>query len=126
MIQTKSPEPHVLLAIPVYNEERYVDSVLTEVQKRIKDILVIDDGSTDQTVKVASDNAPPGCRVLRLVTNRGKGAAIRTGVLASRGDHVLLCDADLATPITDLERLDRRPASNLVAAIDGVNGHHAR
>jgi dolichyl-phosphate beta-glucosyltransferase len=44
--------------------------------------------------------------VVRLPENRGKGAALRAGVLASSGDHVLLTDADLSTPITEVERLE--------------------
>jgi dolichyl-phosphate beta-glucosyltransferase len=109
---TEAQGSSLTIVIPAYNEENHiagtletVASFLTERGDRFE-ILVVDDGSTDQTVEVASDNAPVGCRVLRLVKNRGKGAAIRTGVLASRGDRVLLCDADLATPITDLERLE--------------------
>ena len=68
MIQSKSPEPRVLLAIPVYNEERYVDNVLTEVRKRIEDILVIDDGSTDRTPMLLSKHP---VEVIRHATNRG-------------------------------------------------------
>lgn len=109
---TETQGASLTIVIPAYNEENHIAGTLATVTEFLTgrgdrfEILVVDDGSTDRTVEVASDNAPPGCRVLRLVTNRGKGAAIRTGVLASRGDHVLLCDADLATPITDLERLE--------------------
>ena len=73
MIQSKSPEPRVLLAIPVYNEERYVDNVLTEVRKRIEDILVIDDGSTDRTPMLLSKHP---VEVIRHATNRGYGRSM--------------------------------------------------
>ena len=73
MIQSKSPEPRVLLAIPVYNEERYVDNVLTEVRKRINDILVIDDGSTDRTPMLLSKHP---VEVIRHATNRGYGRSM--------------------------------------------------
>jgi glycosyltransferase involved in cell wall biosynthesis len=73
MIQSKSPEPRVLLAIPVYNEERYVDNVLTEVRKRIQDILVIDDGSTDRTPMLLSKHP---VEVIRHATNRGYGRSM--------------------------------------------------
>jgi dolichyl-phosphate beta-glucosyltransferase len=68
--------------------------------------VVVDDGSVDRTAAVAGGFSSPPVEVLRLERNRGKGAALRTGVLASRGDWVLLCDADLSTPIEDLELLE--------------------
>ena len=73
MIQSKSAEPRVLLAIPVYNEERYVDNVLTEVRKRIQDILIIDDGSTDRTPMLLSKHP---VEVIRHATNRGYGRSM--------------------------------------------------
>jgi dolichyl-phosphate beta-glucosyltransferase len=98
--------------IPAYNEENHIAGTLQTIATFLTErgdrfeIIVVDDGSSDQTPQVARTDAPVGCRVIRLLRNRGKGAAVRTGVLASRGDRVLLCDADLATPITDLERLE--------------------
>lgn len=76
MIQSQSnPEsPKVLLAIPVYNEARYVHSVLTEVRRRIEDVLVIDDGSTDGTPQALAEHP---VEVIRHATNRGYGRSMQ-------------------------------------------------
>ena len=73
MIHPKPAPPRVLLAIPVYNEERYVDTVLTEVRKRVEDILIIDDGSTDRTPMLLSKHP---VEVIRHATNRGYGRSM--------------------------------------------------
>ncbi|MCB1033394.1 MAG: glycosyltransferase family 2 protein, partial [Acidobacteria bacterium] len=70
------------------------------------EVIVVDDGSQDDTAAAARDIGHPAVRVLELGRNCGKGAAVRHGVLASLGDRVLLSDADLSTPIEDLERLE--------------------
>ncbi len=70
------------------------------------EVLVVDDGSSDGTAAIAQGFAARGVRVLSLDTNRGKGAALRAGVAASRGRRVLISDADLSTPIEELERLE--------------------
>ena len=73
MIHPRPAPPRVLLAIPVYNEERYVDTVLTEVRKRVDDILIIDDGSTDRTPMLLSKHP---VEVIRHATNRGYGRSM--------------------------------------------------
>ena len=108
------PSPTLSIVIPAYNEEERLgaslDRILEYLARRSGDyeILVVDDGSADQTAAVASGYPGSPITVLRLERNRGKGAALRAGVLASRGDWVLLCDADLSTPIEDLELLESR------------------
>ncbi|HSN87962.1 MAG TPA: glycosyltransferase, partial [Thermoanaerobaculia bacterium] len=67
-----------------------------------------DDGSRDRTVEVAEAFSGDGVRVIRHERNRGKGGAIKTGIIASRGAEVLLSDADSSTPIEELEKLERR------------------
>ncbi len=71
------------------------------------EILVIDDGSSDDTAKVAEQFAAdkPYIRVLRNPGNRGKGYSIRHGMLASTGEWVLFTDADLSAPIEEVEKL---------------------
>lgn len=73
------------------------------------EILVVDDGSEDGTVQVAESYAQNGCpvRVLRNDANRGKGYSVKQGMLAGKGDWRLLTDADLSTPIEELEKLWR-------------------
>ena len=82
------------------------------------EIVVVDDGSTDRTAAVGEGaETVPGVRVrvIRLDRNRGKGASVRAGLAASRGERVLISDADLATPIEEVERL-------LASAVDVAVG----
>jgi dolichyl-phosphate beta-glucosyltransferase len=107
--------PPLSIVIPAYNEasriELGLDRVLAFLDEReiASEILVVDDGSSDSTALIVQRYiaAHPGGRVqlLRMGQNRGKGAALRKGVLASRGARVLVMDADLATPIEMLDRL---------------------
>lgn len=75
------------------------------------EILVVDDGSTDDTPQVVSKwaadcDASPYVRVLRYEGNRGKGYAVRHGILRAGGERILFMDADLATPIEELTKLE--------------------
>jgi dolichyl-phosphate beta-glucosyltransferase len=79
--------------------------------------LVVDDGSRDHTAEAvrAALAGEPRARVLAYQPNRGKGYAIRHGVLASRGDRVVFLDADLSTPIEELPRaLDHLQRADVV------------
>jgi dolichyl-phosphate beta-glucosyltransferase len=106
------------VVIPAYNEENRIAATLVSIEAYLKargepfEILVVDDGSTDRTAEIAELQE---VRVLRLPLNRGKGAALQAGVLASSGTWVLLTDADLSTPIEDLPRLEaHRDAADLI------------
>jgi dolichyl-phosphate beta-glucosyltransferase len=108
-----SPQPLALsVVIPAYNEEGRIGETLGSIVDYLAlraepfEILVVDDGSTDGTAEIAERAVFQNVRVLRLPRNRGKGAALQAGVLASRGAWVLLTDADLSTPIEDLPRLE--------------------
>jgi dolichyl-phosphate beta-glucosyltransferase len=100
------------VVIPSYNEEGRLESGLRQALDYLArrgishELLVVDDGSRDGTTQLASTFADRGVRVLRHEKNRGKGAAVRTGVLASRGSRVLVSDADFSTPIEELEKLE--------------------
>ena len=104
----------ISVVIPAYNEAGRIEPGLRRAVDYLRgrglsyEVLVVDDGSRDRTVEVASSFADEGVRVIRHEKNRGKGAAIRTGVLASRGDEVLLTDADFSTPIEELGKLQAR------------------
>lgn len=103
----------VSLVIPAYNEEGRLPPFLQQIERFhqehpgvIVEVLVADDGSTDRTAAVAEAfaNRLP-LHVLRLPRNRGKGAAVRSGVLAAAGDAVIFMDADGATGPDELPKL---------------------
>lgn len=103
--------PELSVVIPAYNEEPRLGESLGKVCDYLTrrawryEVLVVDDGSADDTVSRALDYSDFGVRVISLGLNQGKGAALRRGVLESRGAKVLISDADLSTPIEDLETL---------------------
>lgn len=90
------------LIIPAYNEAKRLPAFLASIRghKEIGEVIIVDDGSTDNTTDVAR-----GFKVLRHDKNRGKGAAVRTGVMAATGDIIVFMDADGATPITELPKM---------------------
>lgn len=111
------------VVIPAYNEARRIERTLSatlayltarvaQVGEFSFEVLVVDDGSSDGTADVVSHWAATNgfvqsiVRVLRYETNRGKGYAVRYGVLRSVGARVLFMDADLATPIEELAKLE--------------------
>lgn len=93
----------VSIIVPVYNEEKTVRAILDRLQQAdwgpgcAREIVVVDDGSRDATPSLLADiaRAHPEWIFLRQEHNRGKGAAIKTGVRHSRGDIVVIQDADL-------------------------------
>ena len=101
--------------IPAYNESARLPSSLKRIvqylgqQEYSSEVLVVDDGSVDDTVELARSILHPlGVgKVLENGTNRGKGYRVRQGVLSSQGQYVLFSDADLSTPIQEVEKLLR-------------------
>jgi len=91
------------IVIPAFNEEAAIGDTVADVQKHFRpdELIVVSDGSTDRTGEIA---ARLGARVIRLETNRGKGAAVRQGVLESRGDVVAFIDADMPYRPDNLSR----------------------
>lgn len=108
-------DTHLSIVIPAYNEEQRLPAYLREVcayTARLGkpcEIIVVDDGSRDQTterVREIQGNCP-ALRLLRQPQNTGKGRAIQRGVLAAKGRYILFADADGATPIREANRLLR-------------------
>jgi dolichyl-phosphate beta-glucosyltransferase len=104
--------PQLSVVIPCYNEATRLPRSLPVIQEYLRnsgltyEILVVDDGSKDATVAYVEAEAAkdPHLRLLRYGQNRGKGHAVRYGSLRARGQWVLFTDADLSTPISELER----------------------
>jgi dolichyl-phosphate beta-glucosyltransferase len=123
----------ISVIIPAYNEAARLGSTLEKAVEYLAgrgtsyEVLVVDDGSRDRTAEVAAGFAGRGVRVIRHERNRGKGAAVRTGILASRGGEVLLSDADASTPIEELAKLERRlPEAPVVLGSRAVAGADVR
>lgn len=107
------PSVEISVVVPAYNEEKRLETTLPHLYKSLKrrffdfEIIVVDDGSVDGTADVVSRFAAKhaGVRLIRYEKNRGKGFAVRTGVLAGQGNYVLFCDADLSTPMREVRKL---------------------
>ncbi len=103
---------YLTVVLPAYNEENRIGFSLFRIKDYLQtrhisaEIILVDDGSTDRTVEVAREIMEdyPVFRVITLPVNRGKGAAVRAGMLQARGELVLFTDADLSTPIEELEK----------------------
>lgn len=117
-------EPSKILSviIPAYEEEKRLPVMLDECMDFLEtksrndpkftyEVIVVSDGSKDETVKVAMKYCEKYSldkfRILDLVENRGKGGAVRMGMLSSRGQYLLFADADGATKFSDITKLEK-------------------
>ena len=115
------------IVIPAYNEEsrlpKTFDRILAwldEQHFKFQEIIVVDDGSHDATAGVVEEYSKPPSpiRLLRNPGNKGKGYAVRHGVLDAEGEWILYTDADLSTPIEELQKLaDAAAQQNAMIAI---------
>jgi dolichyl-phosphate beta-glucosyltransferase len=103
--------PLLTIIIPAYNEERRLPTTLPQVvafaesQDYSVEVVVVDNASTDRTSDVVREIAAEHPIVSLLHQPiRGKGAAVRKGMFAGRGEYLLICDADLAMPIEEVSK----------------------
>ena len=117
MMTIATPPPSLTVVIPAFNEALRLPPVLDaslaylQAAQRPWELIVVDDGSTDGTSEVVRQRCS-SCekgrlRLLRADGNGGKGAALRAGAAAARGDRIALVDADGATPLSALPALER-------------------
>jgi len=108
--------PELSVVIPAFNEASRIERALERVTGFLEDrgqsweVVVVDDGSRDQTALIVRRFIASGERknvhLVRLETNRGKGAALRAGIVETTGRRVLMMDADLATPVEEVVHLE--------------------
>jgi dolichyl-phosphate beta-glucosyltransferase len=105
--------PKYSIVIPAYNETARIERALSSVSGCIRksgwdaEVLVVDDGSTDNTAALVESWARehPEVRLIRNDRNRGKGYSVRNGMLRAAGEILMFTDADLSSPIEEAERL---------------------
>jgi dolichyl-phosphate beta-glucosyltransferase len=114
--------PRLSVVIPAYNEAGRLPATLERVRAYLDgralayEVLVVDDGSRDATAEAARTARGP-VRLLAHAENHGKGHAVRSGMLAARGELRLMTDADLSTPIEELARLEAALADGCDVAV---------
>ena len=132
-MSTANSAPRLSIVLPAYNEERRLPSTLERLQAFATstgldcEVIVVDNASNDGTSAVAQ-RAMQGWSQLRLMRTeqRGKGLAVRTGVLAARGSIVFFGDADLSWPLEDVERFAKFVSDEWPVVIGSREGHGAR
>jgi dolichyl-phosphate beta-glucosyltransferase len=113
-------EPLLTLIIPAYNEERRLPPSLDQIvafiqaQPEPMDVIIVENGSRDRTTEIAESYAAryPFIRVLH--SEKGKGAAVKAGMMAGRGRYLFICDSDLSMPIAEVRKF-------LPPALDGYD-----
>jgi dolichyl-phosphate beta-glucosyltransferase len=115
------------IVIPAYNEESRLPKTFDRILEwldgqrfKFREVIVVDDGSRDATAGVVEEYSKPPSpiRLLRNPGNKGKGYAVRHGVLDAEGEWILYTDADLSTPIEELQKLESAAVQqNAVIAI---------
>jgi glycosyltransferase involved in cell wall biosynthesis len=104
---------HLSVVIPVYNEIARIPATLPQMiqylesREETHEVIVVDDGSRDGTAAWVEEfcRQNRSARLIRLPVNRGKGCAVRTGMMSAVGEYVLFTDADLSAPIAEASRL---------------------
>lgn len=107
-MKEKRRKKKISVIIPAYNEEKRIYSTLLKIKSYLSkngylfEIIVVDDGSRDKTAEVVKRMKDPRIRMIGCSRNKGKGYAVRKGMLVAKHNLALFCDADLSTPIEEL------------------------
>jgi dolichyl-phosphate beta-glucosyltransferase len=110
-VATASEHPTVSVVVPAFNEASRIGDSIRRIDQFVRntthsvEVIVVDDGSIDNTASIVREAQVPRLRVIRNEENHGKGYSVRQGVLAAQGKYVLFTDADLSAPIGELEKL---------------------
>jgi len=113
MAYTNTDKPLISVVIPAYREEGTLRDTFSKITGYLVnkgnpyEILIVVDGSPDKTLEIAKEIATKDSNVKVLINerNRGKGFSVKRGMLEATGDYVLFTDADLSTPIEELDKL---------------------
>jgi len=124
-LSSNASDAEISVVIPAYNEARAIRSALQSVAGYFRsrgldgEIVVVDDGSSDATATLARETDTGGVPVEVVVneTNRGKGYSVRRGILLARGRCVGFADADMSTPIEELDKVREALAGGADVAI---------
>jgi len=100
----------ISIVIPAYNEEKRIGRSIKQIVKYLDkkkysyEIIVVDDGSIDNTIDVVKKASNKNIRIIKNKKNMGKGYSVKTGILNAKYPLVLFSDSDLATPIEELDK----------------------
>jgi dolichyl-phosphate beta-glucosyltransferase len=131
--EPQGDEPTLSVIVPAYNEERGLPATLRTLSSYLQtrpwhwEVRVVDDGSSDATRRVveAFGRAEPRVR-LQAEPHRGKGGAVRAGMVASRAPYRFMCDADLSMPVHEIDRFMPPVLGDTDVAIGSREGVGAR
>ncbi len=111
-VTSPGDEIYLTVVIPAFNEEKRISTTLHQIDSYLAsqaysyEIIVVDDGSQDKTAPFVARlcNNMASIRLIKNGRNRGKGFSVKRGVMSARGEHILFSDADLSTPIEEVEK----------------------
>jgi dolichyl-phosphate beta-glucosyltransferase len=127
-----TPFPKLSIIIPAHNEECRLPDTLQKITAWIQtipfavEILIVENGSQDRTTEIAESYARQFDNLIVLHSSKGKGAAVRAGMLHGKGEYLFICDADLSMPIAEIENFLPPCAAGYDVVIGSREGPGAR
>ena len=115
--------PFLSIIIPAHNEENRLPDTLEQVFNFLKEqsftaeVIVVENGSSDKTLEIAQGFEPQHPNLYVIQSERGKGAAVKRGMLAAKGEYRFMCDADLSMPVAEIPKFIPPTISNSDIAI---------